>query len=222
MKKIGEVIIGIVFCLAVLVFFAYLSLFQLSSQEAFLLDQAQVNGLAEVVDLDEAEIVKAYQQILSFSEGKRETLADQEDSFSYSKKEIHHMEDVRRLFLMLRVLGWISFCLIMAILYLILTKRLSGVRIWVSSVAGLAGIGILTLGAMSQFQVAFIRFHQIFFTNDLWLLNPKTDFLIQIMPEAFFVETAKFLFLRIGMGYGLLHLMLGAVYKYNRRNVLAE
>ena len=33
-------------------------------------------------------------------------------------------------------------------------------------------------------------FHHIFFNNDLWMLNPDTDLLINIVPEPFFMDTA--------------------------------
>lgn len=38
-----------------------------------------------------------------------------------------------------------------------------------------------------NFDWAFTKFHEIFFTNDLWLLNPKTDRLIMLMPIEFFI-----------------------------------
>ena len=50
----------------------------------------------------------------------------------------------------------------------------------------------------SNFTAAFNRFHEIFFDNDLWILDPATDLLINIVPEGFFVDTA----LRIGLLFG--------------------
>ena len=35
------------------------------------------------------------------------------------------------------------------------------------------------------FEAALERFHELLFTNDLWRLNPRTDHLIQMFPEAF-------------------------------------
>ena len=50
----------------------------------------------------------------------------------------------------------------------------------------------------SDFSRYFIVFHQIFFDNDLWILNPATDMLINIVPEPFFMDTA----LRIAVTFG--------------------
>ena len=36
----------------------------------------------------------------------------------------------------------------------------------------------------------FLIFHQISFTNDLWILNPETDFLLIMFPESFFRDVA--------------------------------
>ena len=36
----------------------------------------------------------------------------------------------------------------------------------------------------------FILFHKLVFTNDLWLLDPRTDLLIRLMPIEFFISYA--------------------------------
>lgn len=48
------------------------------------------------------------------------------------------------------------------------------------------------LGALiaSDFTGAFIAFHHLFFTNDLWILDPSVDMLVNIVPEGFFLDTA--------------------------------
>jgi len=38
------------------------------------------------------------------------------------------------------------------------------------------------------FDKSFILFHIISFNNDLWLLNPEADLLINIFPESFFLN----------------------------------
>ena len=47
-------------------------------------------------------------------------------------------------------------------------------------------IGIIS----TDFSKYFIVFHKIFFNNDLWVLDPRTDMLINIVPEGFFFDTA--------------------------------
>ena len=67
-----------------------------------------------------------------------------------------------------------------------------------------AAVGLLIASDFSRY---FIVFHHIFFNNDLWILNPATDLLINIVPEPFFADTA----FRIGVTFGLSVLVLFAV-----------
>ncbi len=39
--------------------------------------------------------------------------------------------------------------------------------------------------ALTGFDAAWSQFHVIAFANDFWQLNPRTDHLIQMFPEAF-------------------------------------
>ena len=52
---------------------------------------------------------------------------------------------------------------------------------------------ILTYIISSDFDKYFIRFHEIFFDNDLWMLNPETDKLIRLVPIGFFIDSALYI-----------------------------
>ena len=43
---------------------------------------------------------------------------------------------------------------------------------------------------MSDFTLLFTRFHHLFFDNDLWILNPMEDNLINVMQEDVFADAA--------------------------------
>jgi integral membrane protein (TIGR01906 family) len=55
-------------------------------------------------------------------------------------------------------------------------------------------LGILVVTDFTRY---FTIFHEIFFNNDLWILNPNTDLLIQMLPEPFFVNIAG----KIGLSF---------------------
>jgi integral membrane protein (TIGR01906 family) len=59
----------------------------------------------------------------------------------------------------------------------------------VIAVAVLAVVGIL---AASGFESSWEGFHEVFFTNDLWQLDPDTDRLIQMFPEEFWFRAVLF------------------------------
>jgi len=54
---------------------------------------------------------------------------------------------------------------------------------------------IVAVAAVKDFNTTFIIFHKLFFNNNLWLLDPKTDLIINILVEEFFADIA----LKIGI-----------------------
>ncbi len=50
---------------------------------------------------------------------------------------------------------------------------------------------IIYLATGGAFGDAFTKFHEIFFDNDLWLLDPREDNLINLLPIGFFLDTVK-------------------------------
>ena len=80
-------------------------------------------------------------------------------------------------------------------------------------------LAILAAIISSDFSMYFIVFHHIFFNNDLWMLDPSTDLLINIVPEPFFMDTAA----RIGITYGIsvaavFSLCLAGIFLTRRKN----
>lgn len=68
-------------------------------------------------------------------------------------------------------------------------------RAWGKALIGGAALflglaGLLALVCALDFNRAFIAFHHLFFTNDLWLLDPATDLMIRLLPETFFAQVA--------------------------------
>ena len=57
----------------------------------------------------------------------------------------------------------------------------------------------------SDFNKYFFLFYEIFFDNDLWLLDPATDLMIRMLPEGFFFDMV----IRIGSIFiGMLAILL--------------
>jgi len=83
----------------------------------------------------------------------------------------------------------------------VMTVICLGTGLFFGLIAALAAI------ISTDFTKYFIMFHHIFFSNDLWILDPSTDMLINIVPEGFFMDTAG----RIAFTFGSLSLILFAV-----------
>lgn len=63
-----------------------------------------------------------------------------------------------------------------------------------------------------DFDSLFILFHQVFFRNDLWLFNPMTDPIINVLPQSLFLIYGIIIFviyelLLIAVRYGLIYLV---------------
>lgn len=106
----------------------------------------------------------------------------------FNEKEISHMEDVYKLFKLDRIVYLILFIIsFMVLLYKIFKNDnlfLKYIKKYIL-IAYLSVISFLVVCSIF-FSDSFIYFHKLFFNNDLWLLDYKTDLMIRILPEEFF------------------------------------
>ena len=55
------------------------------------------------------------------------------------------------------------------------------------------GIILVGIGVLFSFDQIFILFHQLSFTNDLWILDPSKDYLIKIFNPEFFYDSTIYI-----------------------------
>jgi integral membrane protein (TIGR01906 family) len=155
--------------------------------------------VTQAVSMTMDDLLDVTGEMMSYLRGKRDnlhvdtTMGGVEREF-FNAREIAHMEDVRGLFL-----GALSIrrgCLMIMVLCLIVLLLLKTSFTRTIPKAVCAGTGIFfVLSAVIAFIIStdftryFIMFHHIFFKNDLWVLDPSTDMLINIVPEGFFRDT---------------------------------
>ena len=117
----------------------------------------------------------------------------------FNSKEIRHMIDVKNLILNIKFLNYLLWATVIVILLIKISlskdKILNSLRIiaksyFIYSVSIL--IATLILIALS-FRWIFYFFHIISFDNNLWILDPRTDYLIKIFEEVFFMDAAIFI-----------------------------
>lgn len=132
----------------------------------------------------------------------------------FTERELMHMEDVKELFVGAQRLRTAAAFIIIVLLFVIwMAEPDSGsdrvkkadlfrydicVGLLRGSLAFLiaaAGLGIIVA---TNFSEAFITFHHIFFDNDLWILDPSVDMLVNIVPEGFFFDTASLILIIFG------------------------
>ena len=163
--------------------------------------------LDDLPEMTMDDLLSVTDEMMAYLRGNREdlhvftTMGGEYREF-FNAREIAHMEDVRGLFLgglWLRRIGLMFTLAFAALLYFWKRGRKNRSAYLARAVHGslCAGTGdffaaCLALAAVisTDFSRYFVVFHHIFFDNDLWILDPDTDMLINIVPEAFFMDTA--------------------------------
>ena len=112
---------------------------------------------------------------------------------AFNQKEQQHMADVQGLFRLCNGQVWAF--LTVAVIAVMIEFRLFSeertLRTFRRTVAIiLTAVAAIAAAAVIDFDSLFTLFHQIAFTNDLWLLDPRTDLLIRLMPIEFFISYA--------------------------------
>lgn len=111
------------------------------------------------------------------------------DLSCFNGRERLHLADIRALF---RLFDRAGLLLIPALaLAALLLRRPDFKGFWIGCGLALALLAALAAYIALDFEGAFIALHRLLFTNELWLLNPRTDLLICLMPERMFVYLAK-------------------------------
>ena len=160
--------------------------------------------VATTVQMEEEELMRVTRDLLDYMRGRRESLVDvygvvagYERRF-FSDIEIRHMIDVLLLYNVAFMIRNIAFFVMVGLL---LTMAL--VKYPVAAVAArcmrevligfLSLTAILTVVIAINFERAFDTFHHIFFNNDYWILDPRVDLLINMVPLGFFIHISIFI-----------------------------
>ncbi len=161
------------------------------------------------VHMEMEGLLDVTREMMAYLRGNREdlhvpTIVDGQPREFFNDREIAHMEDVRGLFIGgLRLRIWAAVGAVLCLAGLLFLK--APVR-RVLPRAVCAGMGLffaviclLAVIISTNFTKYFVIFHHIFFRNDLCILDPRTDLLINIVPEPFFMDTAA----RIAVIFGI-------------------
>jgi integral membrane protein (TIGR01906 family) len=156
-------------------------------------DAAQSTGIA-LPELD-----RAAREIIDYFENDASTLRiivsqDGQEVSLFNARETEHMKDVKTLMRAVYRVNEISLAYVLiyvtAVFLWSTEKPLESLarRALIGVGAGFAAVLFVGVFALTGFNSAWTRFHEIVFRNDLWKLNPDTDHLIQMFPEGFWRE----------------------------------
>ena len=187
-------------------------------------------NVSQTTGLSETELEKAAAGLISYFNSDEEYISltvikDGADFTLFNERETGHLKDVKGLIrlnfrLLLGTAIYVGIYAGMCLFW----KRKKYWRSLARSVVIGASIAlglIVALGVGSlvmNFDQLFLRFHFLAFTNDLWMLNPATDYLIMLFPEGFWFD-AGMLFGQVIAGAAGILLGVGLVYlRRTRKN----
>ena len=175
------------------------------------------------LDMKMEDVMYVTHEMMDYLKGDRENLevvttveGIQQDFFNEQDKL--HMADVQGLFiggLHLRTGAVIVLLVCLAVLLLMkgrwkyILPRAFQIAVGVSG----AATAVLAFLFSRDFDAAFTKFHEIFFSNDLWMFDPAEDYMIRMLPEGLFSDMV----IRIGVLFITSLLILLAVSAVCRR-----
>jgi len=160
-------------------------------------------------------LIQASEQLVGFFNSQDEfpeirVLKGGQDAMLFNSREIQHLIDVRdllnRSMLIRAAASLYIIAYILAIMFLF--KRRGALLL--SSQAMKSGIGsvavlvIFAVASLAGFDQLFLQFHLISFSNDLWMLNPSTDYLLMMFPQGFWFDATML----VGLATGIQALIL--------------
>ncbi len=149
----------------------------------------EANGLPAAAGVSQEEMERLDGMLADYLSGDGAAL----DDSPFNERELAHMRDVLALFDLARTVR--NVLLVAAVALLAAGLWLSrGRRLLAMCLTGLGALlvplGAFAVWAAVDFSSAFTFFHEVLFTNDLWLLDPETDMLLRLLPEQFFADFA--------------------------------
>lgn len=181
--------------------------------------------VTEALEMEMDDVMDVTEKMMDYLIGKRpklsvETTVDGKTQDFFNEQDRLHMADVKHLFLGGLKLRWVFLGIaVLLLVLLIFPLKADWKRILPKAYLIALGVFVLltaVLGGLiaSDFTRYFTLFHEIFFTNDLWIFDPETDLMIRMLPEGFFFDMV----VRIGICFiAGLAIFAGAALVWQRR-----
>lgn len=166
-------------------------------QRKFFNYEYKMMNTAEKLGMSETSLYIATDTLLDYLKGDRNNIdlkveVNGKQREVFDKQEKRHMVDVKNLYQDAMTLRNVSLIIILILLLLIVydnKKEVKEVLTYAYQrvfIVFLFALSALFFYAVSDFTTFWTSFHHIFFSNELWLLDPNTSIMINMFPEQFF------------------------------------
>lgn len=167
--------------------------------EDFYIQQYEKMNLADSLHVSQEDLNKSIILLLDYIRDDTDSLEDTitiqgHQQATFNEREKSHMVDVKALYQNAVFIGKICFVLVLVILFYMLWTQKKKTIAYLTKGFLQAGICLILVFLFFgiwigiDFTGFWTWFHTIFFSNDLWLLNPATDFMINMLPETIFYQ----------------------------------
>lgn len=200
------------------------ALFFVMDWKPFYAYEIEKNDISQVVDIDEEALLPLYMVLTDYMKGHRDSIQIQAtvagvEMPMYNQREMDHMVDVKHLIDLVKNICFALLIVLGLSLFYLIRKR-HGLRgLFLGQFLSTIAIFLVFIAmATMDFNAYFIKFHEMLFSNDLWLLDPTRDRMIQLLPEVFFRDMV----LVIVLAYGFVSLFLGLVASMVNRKYMSR
>jgi len=184
---------------------------------SFYQEEYQKNQTAAEIGMSQEDLDTATNVLLDYLRDRRQDIVvtavvNGSTQEVYNDRETRHMVDVKVLYqraIMLRNAALAAGALMLALVILRHRKDWRyylrfGYRTGMSVLLVL--IAAIAVYASADFYSFWYKFHELLFTNDLWLLDPNTSIMINMVPGSFFSDLVMRIilwFTIISVGFGI-------------------
>ena len=212
MNRKRDIVLGLLLTLFIISFAVVITVFfkQLYYFDIDYLNIAQSTGLSKDMIKQNYDVLIQYQSI--FYKGSLQL-----PHFIMSETGRIHFEEVKRIFEMIQIT-----CIVTGVISLIMIYQNHKQKEYrYLKLTSLFSIGIPTvIGFLAalDFDRAFVIFHKIVFRNDYWIFDYRSDPVITILPEAFFMHC----FIMIVLVVIVISICLYIYYKHIQKQLLQD
>lgn len=155
-------------------------------------------NVTDALSMKLSDVMDVTEYMMDYLIGREDTLSIETDVDGkrqdfFNEQDRLHMADVKGLFLGGLKLRTALFITAVLLIILLAVRKADMGRIlpWAYGIAMAvfaAVLAFLGIAFTVDFTKCFTIFHKMFFTNDLWIFDEGTDYMIRMLPEGFFSD----------------------------------
>lgn len=214
LKKIYYVVLSVLtgLLLTIISFIMVFETYALS--EAFYIEGFKAYEVKDIVNISEDDLEQVTHEMVTYLNDRSGDLhvmvtIDGVSTEYFNAKEQAHLTDIMNLIRhgreVLQLLKYMLLGLLVMHVSVPMSKRFNFFKYSVFWAIGF--LAILGLSYFMDFNSAFIKFHEMLFYNDLWMLDITKDRLLQMMPLEFFMRFTRYWLLTV-LGLEVLFMVL--------------